>query len=113
MKIEQILVDNDYLLDFIHKHVKNRFNNIRFKKVGKQDSKNICSLFFKQSLRILLPSNNSNVSKLISNIFKLYNMHPIPIVEIDLKSIVKLGKDSTSKWGESNVVYRLKCENCL
>ena len=29
-----------------------------------------------------------------------------------MKSIIKLGKDSTNKWEKTNIVYKFNCKNC-
>ena len=40
------------------------------------------------------------------------NISTIPLVNKTLKSVMKLGKDSTNKWKETNIVYKFNCENC-
>ena len=34
------------------------------------------------------------------------------MVKITLKSIIKLGKGSTNKWEQANIVYKFNCKNC-
>ena len=34
------------------------------------------------------------------------------MVNKTLKSIIKLGKDSTNKWEQTNIVYKFNCKNC-
>ena len=29
-----------------------------------------------------------------------------------MKSIIKLGKDSTNKWEQTNILYKFNCKNC-
>ena len=48
----------------------------------------------------------------MSNIFFKYNISTIPVVNKTLKSIIKLGKDSTNKWEQTNIVYKFNCKNC-
>lgn len=48
----------------------------------------------------------------MSWILKEYNISTIPIVDKNLKSIVKLGKDTTKKWEQTNVVYQFYCKDC-
>ena len=39
-------------------------------------------------------------------------MSTIPVVNKTLKSLTKLGKDSTNKQEETNIVYKFNCKNC-
>ena len=48
----------------------------------------------------------------MSNIFKKYNISTIPVVNKTLKSIIKLVKESTNKWEQTNIVYKFNCKNC-
>ena len=47
----------------------------------------------------------------MSNIFRKYNISTIPVVNKTLKSIIKLAKDSTNKWEQTNIVYKFNCKN--
>ena len=46
--------------------------------------------------KVCLPYNITNFTKL-SNIFEKYNISTIPMVNKNLNSMIKLGKDSTNK----------------
>ena len=48
----------------------------------------------------------------MSNIFKKYNTSTIPLVNKTLKSVIKLDKDSTNKWEQTNIFYKFNCKNC-
>lgn len=61
--------------------------------------------------KICIPYNDTYFQKL-SNIFKEFNVHTLPLVEKSLNSIIKLGKDKTDKWDQTNVVYKFDCSNC-
>lgn len=110
-KLKQILLNNDYPLDFIKKHVKIRLNSIKFRNNNNKNSVNPYSHLYKLIPKICIPFNYSDFAGL-SNILKPYNIKTIPIVNKNLKSIVKLGKDKTEKWSETNVVYKFNCKNC-
>ena len=34
------------------------------------------------------------------------------VAQYTLKSVIKLGKDSTNKWEQTNIVYKFNCKNC-
>ena len=60
---------------------------------------------------VFLPYNTTKFTKL-SNIFKKYNIYTIPLVNKTLQLVIKLSKDSTKKWEQTNIVYKFNCKNC-
>ena len=85
-------------------------NKIKYSSPNSPNKKNRSNLYRHQP-KVCLPYNVTNFTKL-SNIFKKYNISTIPVVNKTLKSIIKLGKDSTNKWEQTNIVYKFNCKNC-
>ena len=77
-------------------------NKIKYSSPNSLNKKNRSDLYRHQP-KICLPYNMTNFTKL-SNIFKKYNISTIPVVNKTLKSIIKLGKDFTNKWEQTNIV---------
>ena len=75
-------------------------NKIKYSSPNSLNKKNRSELYRHQS-KVCLPYNITNCTKL-SNIFRKYNISTIPVVKKDLKSIIKLGKDFTNKWGQTD-----------
>ena len=104
-KIVKLLVDNGYPVDFINKNIDIRIKKIQIinaeKTITEKDTpSNFLCLPFKSNFYFLTP------------ILKKFNVSTIPIVEKSLNSIIRLGKDITSKWDQINVVYKIHCKNC-
>ena len=66
---------------------------------------------YRHQPKVCLPCNITNFTEL-SNIFKKYNISTIPVVNKTLESIIKLGKDSTNNWEQTNIVYKFNYKNC-
>ena len=108
--VKQILSSNDYPNNFIDKNIKIRMNKIKYSSPNSLNKKNR-SYLYRHQPKVWLPYNLTNFTKL-SNIFRKYNISTIPVVNKTLKSIIKLGKDSTKKWEQYNIVYKFNCKNC-
>ena len=48
---------------------------------------------------------------ILSNL-KIIVLSTIPIINKNLSSVIKLGKDSTNKMDTTNVVYKIRCKDC-
>ena len=81
-------------------------NKIKYHSSDNSNTSNnsLCPRKYQQ--KVCLPFSNNNFITL-SKIFKKYNISTIPLVEKSLNSIIKLGKDFTEKWQQTNIVYSL------
>lgn len=60
--------------------------------------------------KIFLPFNGNFIKN--ANIFKEFNVIPIPLMKKDSNPIIKLGKDAIKKWDRTNLVYKFNGKNC-
>ena len=112
--IQKNLNNNDYPDYFIQKHIKIRLNKIKYNKsniIDKKCKKQLLNRLYAHQPKVFLPYHEDNYKKL-SNIFKSYNIHTIPLINKNLTKVIKLGKDKTEKTDTPEVVYQIECNKC-
>lgn len=104
--IKTILHLNNYPPIFSEKFIKKRITFLSLpKKPVKPTPKNINNTFIKIPSKI-------NFFKKIKNLFRRYRIGILPILEKNLTSVIKRGKDITKKLDKKCVVYKIPCYSC-
>ena len=105
--IYNMLIDNNYPKKFIDDCVQQRLRKHKYK------SFNMIINIPKPKpfLTVSLPYHRVFYPK-ISKVLKKYNIRTAPLINQKLNSIVKLGKDKTDKWDETDIVYSFSCDSC-
>ena len=109
--IEKILINNNYPIQFIKKHVKKRCNILRMR-INNVDDNRTPSRDGDKSINIVLPYIKKFSEKLNSKMKKTN----IKIVNRGYNtlanSIIKTGKDKLANNKQSSLIYKIECKNC-
>lgn len=118
--VKEILINNDYPLNFIESNIRKRMKKLRFNTSSnnngsRHDDNNNDNNNNRKHLFSLLPEislpYNSHYTKL-SNCLKEYNISTVSLINKNLNTVVKLGKDISQKEDRTNVVYEFNCKQC-
>ena len=104
-KDKNILMDNDYPVNFIYSCISKRIRSHKYKTLNPKN--NISS----PSLTISLPFHKQFFYSCQST-FRKFNIRCVSLMSHKLNDIVKLGKDKSEKWMETSIVYKFQCGSC-
>uniref|UniRef100_A0ABD2W8E4 Reverse transcriptase domain-containing protein n=1 Tax=Trichogramma kaykai TaxID=54128 RepID=A0ABD2W8E4_9HYME len=109
-KIRKLLLENDYPISFINRHlfkrlwtIKNRRNTTVVPKISKKDE--IRRVILK------LPFIDKFFEK-CAHMLRRFNIEVLPLQGDSLTSVIRLGKDRIDINDRTGVVYHLKCKSC-
>ena len=113
--VKQLLRANNYPPQFINFHINIRLKSIAFHKnnpnINKVNNNKINNMIYARKDKIGIPFVNTSYYNKIRSIFKKYNIISYPIVNKNLSSIIKLGKDKTNNLDQTQVVYKFSCKS--
>ena len=111
--VRDILLANDYPLEFIEKNIK-----IRLKKFSHQTpnlntnitNQGSCNNYSRLP-KICIPYHRTFFNK-CKYFLNKFNIIPIPKINKNLQTFVRLGKDKCKKMDKCGTVYKINCKNC-
>lgn len=107
--IKEFLIENNYPIQFIEYHMKNRIKFLNKKRENNNVVKNIRHNI--RNNKIVLPYVK-HLNPEIQKILKNHNINLINKTSNKLNSIIRLGKDTLDAYDKCDSVYKIECEKC-
>ncbi|XP_043467539.1 protein dopey homolog PFC0245c-like [Leptopilina heterotoma] len=112
--VEQLLLNNNYPIEFIRKYTKKRISFINLNKHNDSNGNNYNNnrTIYNMLPKVFLPYV-PNLFENVSFLLKNYNILTIPISNINMShNLIVKYKDKNKKTENTNTVYKINCHDC-